>query len=415
MKGPSKNIWLFIILFAGATLLLFIFLGNSKKKFDWNEYYNLDSAKPYSLNYFYKLLKNHYGSDSVDVSFKSYSKLPVGEHVSLIISGISWQPGTEEASELAHWVARGHDVLIIQKSIPSEFAELVWDTSTCGLNTFLNAGYYYKKSARAKHFHTSLSTDSSVVFDFRVADSLQIYDFGCFDSSFFCSRSPLVPLAALDEHYVNFVSLTHGKGRVFFHISPVMFSNYALSNFNRFRYAENCVSYLSGSKIIIDQGHQFPPAESQGPKAPESPFEFILSHEALRSAFYLLLILAAVYILMNARRNQRIIPVLEPPVNSSLEFLQATGRIYFLNRDHAGLLALQSRFLLQFIRNRYHIHAKNMSELNIDELARRSGVSKSFLQEFLQEYQRLYVYVRLSDKDIAGFYKLLNHFYKTCN
>jgi hypothetical protein len=415
MKGPGKSIWFFIILFACAILLLFVFTDSSKKKFDWNEYYSLESQEPYALNYFKKLLNKRYDSDSVAVSFKKYAELPSNENVSLIIVGPAWQPGAFEAIDLATWIEQGHDVLIIQKTIPAEFSDLVWDTLNCINHKSLNAGYYYKKSVKASHFHSSLSSQAPVDFDFRIADSLQIYDFGCFDSSFFCQSSPLIPLAALDEEYINFAGLQYGKGRIYFHVSPVMFSNYALSNYKRFQYAENILSYLSGNKIIVDQGHIYPPYESQAPQAPQSPFQFILSQEALRIAFYLLLSLAVIYILMNSRRNQRVIPVLEPPVNSSLEFLQATGRIYFLNRDHAGLLSLQARFLLQFIGNRYNMRVKKITELNMQELSARSGVPITFLNDFINEYKRLHLYVQLTDKDIVGFYKLLNHFYKTCN
>lgn len=415
MKGGNRNIWVFVALLSAGLLLLFILMGNSKRQFDWDESFEFQSSQPYGYSFLRDFLNTRYSKDSVELFYNSYSELPDQPNVSLIITGSSYQPDSIESEILANWVASGHDVLLLQKTIPNSMSEAIWDTNECAGIKYLNAGYYYNEKVSATHFHKELQSKRAAIFDHRVADSLINYDFGCFDSSLFCPTSPLIPLAAIDIAYVNFAALKHGNGNYYFHISPIMFSNYELTNIERFKYIEGVFSYLKGSKILVDQGHYYPSYQNQSDYIPSTPFSFILSHRALRFAFYTLVAMALIYLLTGMRRKQRIIPVIEPPVNSSLQFLQATGRIYFLRRDHAGLLRLQVKFLLQFIRNRYHIHAKNLGEINIGELSERSGISKPDLEELFLDHQRLHLYVELSDKDIIGFYKLLNHFYKNCN
>ncbi|MEZ5174248.1 MAG: DUF4350 domain-containing protein [Bacteroidia bacterium] len=415
MKGSNRNIWIFVALLSGALLLFFILMSNSKKHFDWHESFEFQSTQPYGYSFLREFLNTRYGKDSVELFYDSYDGLPDQANASLVITGSSYQPDSIESKILADWVADGHDVLIIQKTIPYSMSAAIWDTNICNLDKYFNAGYYYNEKVSATHFHRELQSKHKAVFEYRVVDSLYNYDFGCFDSSLFCPTSPLIPLASIDIAYINFATLKHGKGNYYFHISPIMFSNYELTNIERFNYIEGVFSYLQGNRIFVDQGHYYGTDQFHSDYVPSTPFSFILSHRALRFALYTLLAMTLIYILTGLRRKQRIIPVIEPPLNSSLQFLQATGRIYFLQRDHAGLLRLQIKFLLQFIRNRYHIHAKNLNEIKVGELSERSGVSKSDLEELFLDYQRLHLYVELSDKDIIGFYKHLNHFYKNCN
>jgi hypothetical protein len=54
-----------------------------------------------------------------------------------------------------------------------------------------------------------------------------------------------------------------------------------------------------------------------------SPMRFILNNPPLRYAWYLLLLGLLIFVLFNAKRKQRIVPVIEPLKNTSLDLSEA--------------------------------------------------------------------------------------------
>ena len=55
------------------------------------------------------------------------------------------------------------------------------------------------------------------------------------------------------------------------------------------------------------------------------------------------------------KRKQRIIPVITPLKNTSLEFVETIGRLYYQKGTRSGIAHKKIIFFLDFIRTRYNI------------------------------------------------------------
>ena len=86
----------------------------------------------------------------------------------------------------------------------------------------------------------------------------------------------------------------------------------------------------------------------------QSIFRYIFTQPALTWAYYLVLIGLLFYALFAGKRTQRVIPVVEPPRNTSLEFAQTVGRLYFQQGDHDNLARKKIQYFLAGLRERYH-------------------------------------------------------------
>ena len=84
--------------------------------------------------------------------------------------------------------------------------------------------------------------------------------------------------------------------------------------------------------------------------AEASPLRFFLGQPPLRTALYLALLVITLFLIFNARRRQRVIPVVEQPQNRSLEFVKLIGTLYYHNKDHSDIVRKKFAFFAEELR-----------------------------------------------------------------
>ncbi|MEX1188193.1 MAG: DUF4350 domain-containing protein [Bacteroidia bacterium] len=415
MKNKRYN----YILIAFLALILFFafFYFANRKTFIWYETYRVQGDQPYDLSVVFNMLGDkHPGSQFEVINDDFNTALP--ENGDYIFIGENAFLSESETSSFLRWVEKGNSAMFITKVIPKALEEILLEEETCPDLKTGNAYYFVDTIAKVRHLHPKLNPSQEVIFKFKQKDKTESYDFGSFDESQFCANSDFVPLGTIQGKYINFIQIPVGKGFIYVHLSPLFFTNYQLIDRERASYASGVLSYLKSSKLYWDEYHRFEKDEkgnNQVIDQPDTPLSFILGNTSLRWSFYVILATAVLYFIIALRRKQKIIPVMEPLRNSSLEFVQATGRLYFLQRNHILLLEMQMKYLLEFIRERYRIKARTASEVSSPLLSNRSGIEENRIQQLFDEYNRLSIYVEISDAEAISFYQLLNHFYKNCH
>ena len=80
----------------------------------------------------------------------------------------------------------------------------------------------------------------------------------------------------------------------------------------------------------------------------DSAWSYIMKQESLRWGFWVLIISLLLYAIFEAKRTQRIIPVVKPLPNTTLDFTNTVGRLYFQQADQITfLLYVLQKSLLQ--------------------------------------------------------------------
>ena len=135
----------------------------------------------------------------------------------------------------------------------------------------------------------------------------------------------------------NFIHLRAGEGNLYVQVAPMAFTNYFLLHKNNIAYYENALSVISPhtTRIVWDEYYSTRRQQQEGEKP--NWFSGFLKHPSLKWALLTAMIALLVYVLLEMRRKQRIIPVIKKRANESLDFVKTIGRLYHDKSDHKNL------------------------------------------------------------------------------
>jgi hypothetical protein len=215
----------------------------------------------------------------------------------------------------------------------------------------------------------------------------------------------------------NFIRLTYkGGGAIFLHFAPLAFSNFFLLHKQNMAYYENSLSYLSPNikQVIWDEYYRYEHGGGSGAFSTlQHMLNFIFGNGPLTWGFWLLLTLLLIIYLFESKRRQRRIPVIPPLTNTSLEFVQTIGRLYFQRRDNHNLATKMAAHFLDQVRTRHRLTATALDdEQFVDRLSYRTGYPKDVLAPLVARLQELPQRGYLSDEELMELHRGLEAFYK---
>jgi hypothetical protein len=209
-----------------------------------------------------------------------------------------------------------------------------------------------------------------------------------------------------EEGRANYVRIDAGGGQIFVHLVPLAFTNYHLLEPRGLAYATRAWSYLPVRTTWWDAHYK--PGRSQA----DTPLRFVLSDPSLRWAYYLLLGGVALFIVVMAKRRQRVIPVIEPPRNDSLDFVRTVGRLYHQHGDHAALARKRIAFFLDYVRSHLNLPTHALDEDLADRIAERSGVESETVHRLLQRMRDVRSRDALTEAELHALNDQLETFYQ---
>ncbi len=164
---------------------------------------------------------------------------------------------------------------------------------------------------------------------------------------------------------INFIKIKQGAGTLYLHTLPEAFSNYYMLTDNQ-NYAANCLSYTKNDFYYWDTYIK------SGRKEVSSPLRFVLSQVSLRWAYYLFAIGLLLFVLFKGKREQRIIPIVTPLKNTSIEFTQTIGDLYLQHQDYSNIIHKKITYFLEKVRSDYYLDTSNLDATFITKLAHKS-------------------------------------------
>jgi hypothetical protein len=165
----------------------------------------------------------------------------------------------------------------------------------------------------------------------------------------------------------NFIKTKFGNGHFILNTTPQAYSNYYMLKGNQ-DYVSHTLSYLEDKDILYWDNYK-----KAGRAIINSPMRFVLNQPALKWAYYLMISGVLLFVFFKSKREQRIIPVIEPLKNSSVEFAQAVGSLYNQNKDFTDLINKKLNYFLEYIRSHFHMDTSILNEKAIQVLASKSG------------------------------------------
>lgn len=138
-----------------------------------------------------------------------------------------------------------------------------------------------------------------------------------------------------------------GKGSVILVSTPLLFTNYGILDGSTSEYIFRLMSHISNNHVVRTTSYM---KTQDMADAEASPLRFFLGQPPLRTALYLSLLVITLFLIFTARRRQRVIPVVEPPQNRSLEFVKLIGTLYYHNKDHSDIVRKKFAFFAEELR-----------------------------------------------------------------
>lgn len=182
---------------------------------------------------------------------------------------------------------------------------------------------------------------------------------------------------------VNFIKIPYRKGFFYLNTQPAFFTNYHLLKNNNYQYVEKALSYLP-------KGQLYWLVKTPYDEESNSLMRYVLSQPALKWAWYLILLGLVIFIFFNAKRKQRIVPIIKPLPNTTVDFTKTIGNLYYQEGNHQNLIDKKIIYFLEKIRSDYHIDTTTLDEKFIERLHQKTGKSITDIQKVVKliNYQR---------------------------
>lgn len=266
-------------------------------------------------------------------------------------------------------------------SIEDEGSESLLDFVDKGNTVFISTNYFYGKIADTLHlefdrnYEGFLKSPSHSTFTNPILEKNNTFFTDVIENNYITSidtSSTTVLGYYWDEDKevseVNFIKVAFGTngGSFYIHSNPFAFTNYHMLD-GKENYVASVLSYLPKQPIIWDNYYK------SGRKIVSSPLRFILSNEALKWAFYTSLLALILFVIFKGKRTQRIIPVIEPLKNATVDYTQTIGDLYFQHGDYSNIIHKKVTYFLEHVRSSYYLDTNEFSERFIQKLAVKSS------------------------------------------
>jgi hypothetical protein len=201
-----------------------------------------------------------------------------------------------------------------------------------------------------------------------------------------------------DKGYPNFIQVNFGKGTFFLNTVPMAFTNFYMVKNDNSDYIFKALSYLPEQPVFWDEyvnvmsigksaRSTVKSREAKGEEdVEESPFKFIVSQPALKWAYFITLTALLIYLIFEGKRRQRIIPIMELPKNTSLQFVETIGSLYYNQKDHKAIAEKKITHVLAYIRTKFYLKTTVIDQEFRSDLSNKSGIS-------LREINDLFDYI----------------------
>jgi len=413
MKPRVIIVLLLIILGLG-----YIFYAN--KQYRWIPTYENTINEPYDLGLLTKLLK-HEAKKSDVIETGNFFLLPQNEsgQYSYFFVGGYFTMQTDTFEKLLEDVYEGTDIFICAEEVES------------GLDTILFR-YFPDVSITSQpdseieiELLNSAFADSSLSFTYMQKDKEQEIQWNSFivynetDYPYYESEVDTdIKFEVLSSNGIlaNCIKAKVGRGSITYMKTPLLLTNFFLKEEQGFHYVSHIFKDFNKEKVYLD----FSSLSYTNPdiinEQSANVLSFILSDKVLRIVWYLFLIGIILFLVLYLKRVQRAIPVLPVKKNTSLQFNETMGRLFFSKTSNREMAIIKMNLFLSFLKRRGNKGIPEDAREAAVFLHKKTGVSEELIFEIFyfgnnvkSESKEPYT------QDFLAFSENINLFYQTYN
>ncbi len=384
-----KSLRLYIIILASLIILYVVAQYNRPKAVNWSETYSSSDKIPYGTYILYNRLNDIFPKAKVE-TFREPVYNVINDHgikhATYLIICNAVNLNEYDYKKLIQFIKNGNDVFISASYFGDELRkELKIETSV-----------EYKMTGGLKFINKQL-------------DTTKIYNTGGKIGDIYFSSLDTATIVAIGSnifHHTNFLRYSAGKGNLFLNSNPRMFTNYSMFNKYGNAYAATVLSFIKNdSSLFWDQYYAI------GREDDDSSMRVFLRNGALRWAFYISFFSLIAFVLYEMKRRQRIIPVIQPLQNSTLNFVNVVGQVYYEQRDNRNISSKKILYFLEHLRNQYYLKTNVLDREFVDSFAQKTGTEHAFATELINYINYLNAAQQVTNAELIKLNQLIEQFY----
>ena len=240
------------------------------------------------------------------------------------------------------------------------------------------------------------------------------------------SKNSYTILGKNNKGFPNFIQVNFGKGTFYLNTVPMAFTNFYMVKNDNSDYVFKALSYLPEQATFWDEYvnvMSFGKAarstsksrEAKGEEdVEESPFKFIVSQPALKWAYFITLSALLIYLIFEGKRRQRIIPIIETSQNTSLQFVETIGSLYYNQKDHKSISEKKITHLLAYIRTKFYLKTTEIDQEFRNDLSNKSGISPQEINDLFDYISFVQNNDSIAENQLITLNEKIENFYRNC-
>lgn len=265
-------------------------------------------------------------------------------------------------------------ILADQISLSEEDTDVLLDAVFLGTKAFISASRIGGKLADTLKFFTDRNEFEYVVTGNSDTSSVQLSN-PSMTNTFRFKRDAIATyfngldsldhqvLAKNEEGKPIAIKVPWGDGDLFLSTTPLAFTNNYLFFEDNQKFAAALLSELPQQPTIWTEYYQL------GRIQFGSPLSIIMHAPALKLAYTITLVSLVLFMVFEAKRKQRIIPIIVPLKNTTVDFIKTIGNLYLRKGNHKDIALKRIQYLHEHIRSKYYLNFEKFNAEFFEKLA----------------------------------------------
>jgi hypothetical protein len=111
--------------------------------------------------------------------------------------------------------------------------------------------------------------------------------------------------------------------------------------------------------------------------------------------------------IFNAKRKQRVIPIIKPLENTTVDFTKTIGNLYFQEGNHDTIMEKKIIYFLEKLRQDYLIDTQNLDEDFIKKVQQKTGKDTTIIEKAVLLIKRQRKTFKSSEADLIELNSVL--------
>lgn len=381
----------FLIPLALTIIILIIIRLSEPEEIDWSYNFTKNGTIPYGGYVIHDILPDLFPDSEIknrEVPIYNVLKNQYFYETNYIFINSYFAPDELDTQYLMFYVSQGNNVFVSAFDIRGKLAD------SLNINTY---GNIFSDDT------LSVTLTDSVF----LSDEIYTYKKGNFSSYFAGYDTAKAEVLGKNQGgNVNFIRIKHGEGNFFLNTVPLAFSNYHILNEDNSDYVFRTLSCLPVQETIWDDYYKV------GNMFSSTPLRFIVSQDSLSWAYYVGLISIVLFIIFYGRRKQRIVPVIPPLNNTTLEFVRTVGNVYYQQKEHKNIAEKKINYFMEYLRNRYFIKAVTFDNEVLNKISEKTSYPIRKLKNIFSFIEQIKNSKNITEAELVKINSQIENFYE---